>query len=246
MPIVPIPVVPNTPIEAAVVRAELNRITNWVSGGIVAGDLTPQSVEATAVFRPETVGFPKQNTECTLQRAGETQNGQQEPSRTAVLRETSRLRDRQSIFVQNLGIDEVSRLPHMSKREVLPDTSDVEISASWRAVSAYDNSAVGAPLHPAKAGIFVISYRKTTDSTKSTVATSIRRINVQYYATTGIDDDLRVLGSDTFNTQAEIIGLVAGVYDFWVEYRLDGGDEGVEQVIVAEQSFVVEIHQKQS
>jgi len=246
MGITPTPVAPNTPIVDSDVRAELERIRNWVNAGMVVGDMPAGEVTAVAIYRPETYGFPKENTECVLQRAAVSQSGIDEPSRKVTTERIATLRERKSIFVTSLGPDDAAPIPKMSKREFIAGTADVEISASWRAITAYENTAPPPVMHPAKAGAFVLMYQKTTDATPTTLNGSFRRINAQYYdpAPAAGSEALYTLGSACFNTQEEILSLSPGYYDFWLEYRLDGGDDEVEQVIVVEQNFVVEVHQQ--
>lgn len=237
MGITPIPFVAGTAIVDSEVRTELDRVRNWVNTGIVAGDIDASSINPTHIYRCETQGFPKRNTECVLQQVAAASQDESERSLNAFLSVTARSRNRASIFLASLGEGEVAVVPHMAQRVVLHGFGDVEVSASWRAVSAYNFRDGGAPLHPASAGIFFLVYQKT-DGPKVDIPGTRRNLNVQFRNNSGA-----ILGAGTFNSGSEVTGLLPGAYDFWLEYRRDGANTDATQVIIVEEGFVVEVHE---
>jgi len=239
MGITPVAFVAGAPILAADVLTELNRIRGWINTGIVAGDLVAGSVVRTAIYRPETLGYPTQRTVAPLQELYEDGAGAIERTVASygagggALNERA-TRERSSIFVQHLLVDEAWVVPHMGRRVFLGSAATVEVCANWRARTQLDWNA--GPEAPDVAGQFRLVYR-AIGGAKTAVAGTARRLNVDTKAS-GAADRLGVCAYST----GMVISLSAGTYDIWLEYLRNGAAAAVEQVIIGTRSIVVEIH----
>lgn len=248
MPIVPVPFVSGDAITEALMLTELNRVRGWIDTGMVAGDITDQTLDFTRVYRPETYGFPKQNSEGTTQEVYEDQEAVIEASTASTAQGSTdvsftdgegqhparALRGRTSIFPTYLLADDSFIVPDMARRVVLDVTSEVEVNATWEASSQYDFNA--APAYPDPAGQFRL-VRRILAGTKTAIPGTARRLNVNIL----LSGQSGQGGHNVFSTGSSVT-LTPGVYDIWLEYLPNSVVAAVEQVIIGTRSIVVEVH----
>jgi hypothetical protein len=249
MPFTPTPFVAGAKITAALVLAELAAVRTWLRDGIVVGDIDDDALNETHVYRTETFGFPKGATEGQTQDLYERQRGvsdgvpQYAFNGLVVLltpgapRSMRVFPDRELIFLNHL-FNEEHRLPNLQARIVLDAISDVEVSASWYAVTQYDNVLVGAPLHPEGAGNFVIVAVNVDTGNETLLSETYRRINATY--DTATEDDGHE--DNHFSTGSEFEDLAAGTYDIGVRYRRDNADLAITQVIIYPTGLRIAVH----
>lgn len=245
MPIVPVPFVSGDAITEALMLTELNRVRGWIDTGMVAGDITDQTLDFTRVYRPETYGFPKQNSEGTTQEVYEDHSAAVIEASTAASalgpatpgdgqHPARALRGRTSIFPTYLLADDSFIVPDMARRVVLDVTSEVEVNATWEASSQYDFNA--APAYPDPAGQFRL-VRRILAGTKTAIPGTARRLNVNIL----LSGQSGQGGHNVFSTGSSVT-LTPGVYDIWLEYLPNSVVAAVEQVIIGTRSIVVEVH----
>lgn len=247
MAITPVAFVTGTKITTALVLTELERVRNWVNATMLVGDIADGDLNETHIYRPETYGFPKQNSEAQTQEIYGDVKAQVDPSTApdgltpAIVVSTgsrlpiAKLRGRSSIFPQFLLDNDQFIVPHMSRRVVLDATSEVEVAAVWEATTQYDKDFN--PTYPDTGGAFRLVHRALGSGVVTLIPGTTRRINVHLV----LSGTVGHAGNTTYSTGG-VVTLSAGKYDIYLQYLRNGADDEVEQVIIGARSIVVEVH----
>lgn len=235
-------------ITRSAFEANLADARDWANSGIVAGDIDAASIERAHIYRPDTQLFPKRNSECVTQQLAERQVGRhaiaQRPEslgtpdngRLWVARSTERI----NIFTEHLLDGERWPIAQLACRLYLPVNSFLEISCNWEAVAQHTSGSVGLR-YPASAGRFRLR-RKRLGSTVASFTGSLRNLNAAW---SGTSPNLHRIENMHFTADAQYPITTAGVWDFWLEYDLNGATTGlttgVMQVIIPSGCLTVEV-----
>jgi hypothetical protein len=224
-------------LTEASVRTELDRVKAWINGGVVVGDINSAVLAKEHVYKTETAGYPKNNTEGQQQQVLENLNGLNEPTPYPMLRGSSgiivaidQIEETRTVFLEHM-LDGDRFILETMRVEVF-NTADVEIVVTCFAGTTNDNSSVD----DANAGNLRVRY-KAIGGSETTVAGSIRKVPVS-------DEFSAILlakESSMFEMLGYVEGLAAGTYDFWLEYQRGGASTGLGQVTVAQPTILIEV-----
>lgn len=238
-------------ITAAAFNAELDRARTWVNDGVLAADVVAETLNETHIYRPDVYGFPKQSADGQLQVQAENRTGQHAPpfffdsADGSISGTPARSRERFSIFLNALDLNERFEIAQTFRRVVLDSISDVDVGFSMEITTrTNDTVATVATTHPATAGRLEMVYRNVDAGTSTLITDTSRRINVKHIAATvaGPGTSPEEVGGLCYHARSSLQDLPPGTYDFWVRYVRNGASLDIEQVIIGTSNVVIEIH----
>lgn len=233
----------SSPLTAAAYQAEVDRVRNWLNGGIVAGDIGSAVIAPIHMYRPDVFGYPKRGVEGISQSLAFALKGiDSPPTRPGSVDSTNaRARhwiatnsERETIRSSGTSGEEGYRSGIAAKRVTLHETSLVNISAEWEAVVL--TSIVSGSLYPDyHGGEFSIRYQEASATGAETKLHGLDWQAPAAYAETTTPAHIRA----NHFTGGGQVSLAAGVWDFWLHY--DGAGGVAVQVDLGVTNFIVEV-----
>ncbi|MCK5711081.1 MAG: hypothetical protein KAI25_00025 [Hyphomicrobiaceae bacterium] len=246
------------PMTRAAVKTELDRMRNFLNKGFVPADIAAEAINETHIYRPETYGFPVDGTQSVFGEMYERHHGNDGPSYVPIADILifdaagavgsppgdpfwKTRQDRESIFMSHLDTDEAAVVPGTGCRISIDATGDLDVTMGFSATTQYDAKDAAALYYPEAAGYFVLVYRNVGTGVAVDGLGSRRDEYARYVSNGGGGPVLPERHHQcTHETGMFIPDLGPGLYDIYLEYRRDGADTTLSQIVVSVRNIVIE------
>jgi hypothetical protein len=238
MGIVPTLVTNGTAMSRGDVGTELGRIRSWINGGIVAGDIDTEVVEASHIARSEVFGYPRQALEAEARHAYDHRPRAEFVSQVGPERWCLKSQRRWSFFLNVVG-DQPYAVPDMCDRVRTPKEYGgfATVRFQWAAATFYNQAEAGAPLYPTLAGSFRIRYTPLSTGVAAYVTGSLRYLPVTPRTATYE----QMIGQNGYLVVAQVDLVQDEVYDFALEFTSERASAAIDQVVVLPITATVEL-----